>query len=217
MFIVLNSWLSSLTPTTEVQLYTAVISTLVFVINFCTFVYNVNKDRTAIKIEIKRDTSSLLALHKPLNDYLLIEVVNRSSNLVIINEVGVTNRGKDFNFVNLINVFFTLKENKKEVMAGIEVEAIPGIVPPQSMGVALVSFSDFEKTYQQIKKEKELLPEEAGYLKTRDFINTYKELMQSYDASTQVLTVTPYGITTTGKRFKGKKTKIQLINSYRVV
>jgi hypothetical protein len=217
MFNVLESWLSSLTPTTGLQLYTAVISTLVFVISFCTFLYNVNKDRTEIKIEIKRDNYSLLALNKPLNNYLLIEVVNKSSKPVIINEVGVTNRGKDFNFVNLINIFLTLKENKKEVMAGIEVESIPGIVSPQSMGVALISFSDFEKTYEQIKEEKELLPEEAGYLKTRDFINTYIELMQSYDASTQVLTVTPYGVTTTGKRFKGKRTKIQLINSHKVV
>jgi hypothetical protein len=83
------------------------------------------------------------------------------------------------------------------------------------MGIALILFSNLEKAYKNIKKEGEKLSlEDPGYLRTVNFVTTYEELMKSnsYNTSTQVLTVKPYTVITTGQRFIGKKTKIQLGN-----
>ncbi|MEG4113854.1 MULTISPECIES: hypothetical protein [unclassified Microcoleus] len=74
-----------------------------------------------------------------------------------------------------------------------------------------------EEAYKNIKKEKQLSLEEPGYLRTLNLVTAYEELMKSYNTSTQVLTVKPYTVTTTGQRFIGKKTKIQLGNLHTAV
>jgi len=212
MFDALKSWLLSLTPTTLLQLYIAVITTLGLVVSLSTFIYNVNKNRTKIKVEIKRDSDSVLSINRPLRNHLLIQVINEGSNPVTINEVGIAlPRKKYINFVGMVGTFVKLKGQEKEIMGSLESIALPGIVNPQSMGIALILFSTLEESYKNIK-EKELSIEEPGYLRTRNLIDAYEELMKSYNFSTQVLTVKPYTVTTTGQRFIGKKTKIQLGN-----
>jgi hypothetical protein len=197
MFDAFKWWLSSLTPT-QLQLYTVVITTLVFVITLSRFIYDVNKDWTKITIKIKRDSDSLLAIQKPLRNHLLIQVINKGSNPVIINEIGiVVHKRKYINFVEWV--------------------AIPGTVNPRAIGIAQILFSNLEEAYKNIKKEKELSLEEPGYLRTLNLVTAYEELMKSYNTSTQVLTVKPYTVTTTGQRFIGKKTKIQLGNLHTAV
>jgi hypothetical protein len=94
MFYTLKSWLSSLTPTTQLQLYTALIATLVLVINVIRFIYDVNKEQTKIKIEIKIDSDSPLATQYPSQEILVIQAINKGSNLVILNEVGIVVQGE---------------------------------------------------------------------------------------------------------------------------
>lgn len=217
MFDAFKWWLSSLTPT-QLQLYTVVITTLVFVITLSRFIYDVNKDWTKITIKIKRDSDSLLAIQKPLRNHLLIQVINKGSNPVIINEIGiVVHKRKYINFVDMQEAFSLLKDYENEIMGSLEWVAIPGTVNPRAIGIAQILFSNLEEAYKNIKKEKELSLEEPGYLRTLNLVTAYEELMKSYNTSTQVLTVKPYTVTTTGQRFFGKKTKIQLGNLHTAV
>jgi len=217
MFDALKSWLSSLTPT-QLQLYTVVTTTLILLITLSRFIYDLNKDRIQITIEIKRDTVSLLAIQKPLTNYLLIEVVNKGYKAVIINEIGIVVPGKnDINVVDMPWIFPILKGHEKEMMGSLEWVAIPGTVNPQSIGIAQFFFSHLEEAYKNIKEGKELSLEEPGYLGSLNLVTAYEELMKSYNTSTQVLTVKPYTVTTTGQRFIGKKTKIQLGNLHTAV
>jgi hypothetical protein len=219
MFDALKSWLLSLTPT-QLQTYQPLFyilfgSITIFfgVVNVSKVIYDWNKDKIKITIQVRRDSVSLPAIQQPLRNYLLIEVVNKGYKDVIINEIGIAVPGKnDINVVDMPWTFPLLKEHKKEIMGSLEWVAIPGTVNPQSIGIAQILFSNLEEAYKNIKKEKELSLEEPGYLRTRNLINAYEELMKSYNTSTQVLTVKPYTVTTTGQRFIGKKTKIQLGN-----
>jgi hypothetical protein len=213
MFYALKSWLSSLTPTTQLQVYTALIATLVLVINLSTFIYNVNKERTKIKIEIKRDSDSSLATQYPLQEILLIQVINKSSNPVILNEVGIVAERKNYiNFVDIIKIFSIFKPLEEEIMGSVEWIPLPGTLNPRSLGVVIIFFPQLEKTYKNIKEGNELSLEESEYLQKDKLVNAYEKLMKSYNASTKVLTVKPYTVTATGQRFTGKKTKIQLGN-----
>ena len=224
MFDALKSWLSSLTPT-QLQTYQPLfyilfgLITIFFgVVNVSKLIYDWNKDQIKITIQIRRDSVSLLAIQQPLRNYLLIEVVNKGYKNVIINEIGIAMPGKnDINVVDMPWIFPLLKEHEKEIMGSLEWVAIPSTVNPQSIGIAQILFSNLEEAYKNIKKEKELSLEEPGYLRTRNLINAYEELMKSYNTSTQVLTVKPYTVTTTGQRFLGKKTKIQLGNLHTAV
>jgi hypothetical protein len=217
MFDALESWLSSLTPTTQFQLYIAIITTLGLVVSLSTFIYNVNKSSTKIKIEIKRDSDTPLARKQPLKNQLLVQVINKSPYPVTIKEVGIVgSRKKYINFVGMRGIFVILKE-QEEMMGILKRIDIFGTVNSQSMEVALIIFSSLEETYKIIKEEKELSIEKPGYLGKRNIINAYEELMKSYNATTQVLTVKPYTMTTTGQIFIGKKTKIQFGNLHKAV
>lgn len=218
MFDALKPWASSLTTTTLLQLYIAVITTLGLVVSLSTFICNVNKNLTKIKVEIKRDSESGLSIQRPLRNHLLIQVINKGSNPVSIKEVGiVVPRKKYINFVGMAGTFAEVQVKEKGSIKSFESIPLPGTVNPQSMGTALILFSGLEENYKSIKEGKELSIEEPGYLRTRNLINAYEELMKSYNASTQVLTVKPYIVTTTGQSFIGKKTKIQLGNLHTAV
>jgi len=213
MFNALKSWLSSLTPTTQLQLYIAVITTLSLVVSSSTFIYNVLKNRKKIIVKIKRDSDSLLAINEPLRNHLLIEATNKGSNAVIIKQVGIVLPKKNYiDFVDIIEAFVLLKGQEEEIMGSLECIAIPGTLNPEAMGVALIQLSLLGEVYKGIKEEKGVLIEEPGHLRIRKTINAYEGLMKCYNASTQVLTVTPYIGTTTDKYFTGKETKIQLGN-----
>jgi hypothetical protein len=213
MFDILKSWLSSLTPI-QFQEYTAFTTTLLILITGSRFIYDLNKDRIKITVTVERDRDSLPAIQQPLRNYLLLKVINKSSNPVVINEIGVITQSETINLVDTPWIFTRLKEDKGEILGSLEWVAIPGTVNPQSMGIALILFSNLEEAYKNIKKEKELSSEDPGYLRTVNLVTTYEELMKpnSYNTSTQVLTVKPYTVITTGQRFIGKKTKIQLGN-----
>jgi len=213
MFDILKSWLSSLTPI-QFQEYTAFTTTLLILITGSRFIYDLNKDRIKITVTVERDRDSLPAIQQPLRNYLLLKVINKSSNPVVINEIGVITQSETINLVDMPWIFTRLKEDKGEILGSLEWVAIPGTVNPQSMGIALILFSNLEEAYKNIKKEKELSYEDPGYLRTVNLVTTYEELMKpnSYNTSTQVLTVKPYTVITTGQRFIGKKTKIQLGN-----
>jgi len=213
MFDILKSWLSSLTPI-QFQEYTAFTTTLLILITGSRFIYDLNKDRIKITVTVERDRDSLPAIQQPLRNYLLLKVINKSSNPVVINEIGVITQSETINLVDTPWIFTRLKEDKGEILGSLEWVAIPGTVNPQSMGIALILFSNLEEAYKNIKKEKELSYEDPGYLRTVNLVTTYEELMKpnSYNTSTQVLTVKPYTVITTGQRFIGKKTKIQLGN-----
>jgi len=213
MFDILKSWLSSLTPI-QFQEYTAFTTTLLILITGSRFIYDLNKDRIKITVTVERDRDSLPAIQQPLRNYLLLKVINKSSNPVVINEIGVITQSETINLVDMPWIFTRLKEDKGEILGSLEWVAIPGTVNPQSMGIALILFSNLEEAYKNIKKEKELSSEDPGYLRTVNLVTTYEELMKpnSYNTSTQVLTVKPYTVITTGQRFIGKKTKIQLGN-----
>jgi len=209
MFDAFKSWLSSLTPTTFLQAYTALIST----ISALVLVLNLIKDRTKIIIQIKRDSDSPSAIQNPLQEILLIQVINKGIKSVIINEVGVVvQRKKYINFVDMLQMFSIWRPLEKEIMGSVEWISIPGTVDPQALGVALILFNRLEETYNDIKEGKKLSLEELKSLPTSKVINAYEELMKSYNSSTKVLTVKPYTVTATGQRFIGKKTKIQLGN-----
>jgi hypothetical protein len=209
MFDAFNSWLSSLTPTTFLPAYTALISTitaLVLVLNFL-------KDRTKIIIKIKRDSDSALAIQNPLQEILLIQVINKGIKSVIINEVGVLVQKKKYiNFVDMLQMFSIWRPMEEEIMGSVEWISIPGAVDSQALGVALILFNRLEETYKDIKEGKKLSLEQLKSLPTSKVISAYEELMKSYNSSTKVLTVKPYTVTATGQRFIGKKTKIQLGN-----
>lgn len=214
MFNTLKFWLSSLTPTTQLQLYIAVITTLGLVVSLSTFIYNVNKNRTKIKIEIKLDSDSPLATQYPLQEILVIQAINKGSNLVILNEVGIVVKGRKYINIDILKIFPILGAMENQIMGNVEWVPIPGKVNPQSLGVVMILFSYFEETCKKIKEGQELSLEESRYLKTgKKPIDAYENLMNSYNASTKVLTVKPYTVTATGQRFIGKETKIQLRNS----
>jgi len=213
MFNALKSWLFSLTPATQLQLYIAVITTFSLVISSSTFIYNFNKNRTKIIVKIKRDSDSLLAINEPLRNHLLIEATNKGSNSVIIKQVGIVSSKKKYiDFVDIIEAFVLLKGQEQEIMGSLECIAIPGTLNPEAMGIALIQLSLLGEVYKDIKEEKRVPIEEPGHLRVRKTINAYEELMKCYNPSTQVLTVTPYIETTTDKYFTGKETKIQLGN-----
>ncbi|MEG3959554.1 hypothetical protein [Microcoleus sp. herbarium2] len=224
MFDAFKSWLSSLTPT-QLQTYQPLfyivfgfITILFGLVNISKLIYDWNKDKIKITLQLRRDSVSLPAIQQPSRNYLLIEVVNKGYKDVIINEIGIAVPGKnDINVVDMPWTFPILKGYEKEIMGSLEWVAIPGTVSPQSIGIAQILFSNLEEAYKNIKKEKQLSLEEPGYLRTRNLIYAYEELMKSYNASTQVLTVKPYTVTTTGQRFFGKKTKIQLGNLHTAV
>lgn len=160
----------------------------------------------------------MLAIQQPFTNYLLIEVVNKGYQAVIINEIGiVVHRRKYINFVDMPWTFPLLKDHEEEMMGSLKWVAIPGTVNPQSIGIAQILFSNLEEAYKNIKKGKELSLEEPGYLGKLNLITAYEELMKSYDTSTQVLTVKPYTVTTTGQRFIGKKKTIKLGNLHKAV
>lgn len=214
MFDILKSWLSSLTPI-QFQEYTAFTTTLLILITVIRFIYDLNKDRIKIIVTVERDRDSLPAIQQPLINYLLLKVINKSYNPVVINEIAVITQSETINLVDMPWIFTHLKEEQGEILGSLEWVAIPGTVNPQSMGIALILFSNLEKAYKNIKKEGEKLSlEDPGYLRTVNLVTTYEELMKpnSYNTSTQVLTVKPYTVITTGQRFIGKKTKIQLGN-----
>jgi hypothetical protein len=213
MFYTLKSWLSSLTPTTQLQLYTALIATLVLVINVIRFIYDVNKEQTKIKIEIKLDTDSPLATQYPSQEILVIQAINKGSNLVILNEVGIVVQGRKYINIDILKIFPIMRAMENQIMGDVDWVPIPGKVNPQSLGVVMILFSHFEETCKNIKEGQELSLEESRYLKTgKKPIDAYEKLMNSYNASTKVLTVKPYTVTATGQRFIGKETKIQLRN-----
>jgi len=220
----LKSWLSSLTPT-QLQTYQLLfyllfgLITIIFgVVNLSKVIYDWNKDKLKITIKLKRDSVSLPAIQQPLRNYLLIEVINKGYKDVIINEIGIAVPGNnDINVVDMPGIFPLLKEHEKEIMGSLEWVALPGTVNPQSIGIAQILFSNLEEAYKNIKKGKELSPEDPGYLRTLNLVTAYEKLMKSYNTSTQVLTVKPYTVTTTGQRFIGKKTKIQLGNLHTAV
>jgi len=212
MFYALKLWLSSLTPT-QVALYAVVISALAFVINLLKSIYDVNKEQTKIKIEIKRDSDSPLATQYPLQEILVIQAINKGSNLVILNEVGIVVQNKKYINIDILKIFPISKPIENQIMGNVDWVPIPGKVNPQSLGAVIISFSNFEKICKNIKEGQELSFLESTYLKTgKKPIDAYEELMNSYNASTKVLTVKPYTVTATGQRFIGKKAKIQLGN-----
>jgi hypothetical protein len=212
MFYALKLWLSSLTPT-QVALYAVVISALAFVINLLKSIYDVNKEQTKIKIEIKRDSDSPLATQYPLQEILVIQAINKGSNLVILNEVGIVVQNKKYINIDILKIFPISKPIENQIMGNVDWVPIPGKVDPQSLGAVIISFSNFEKICKNIKEGQELSFLESTYLQTgKKPIDAYEELMNSYNASTKVLTVKPYTVTATGQRFIGKKAKIQLGN-----
>jgi hypothetical protein len=213
MFYALKSWLLSLRPDTQLQLYTALIATLVLVINVSRFIYDVNKDQTKIKIEIKRDSDSPLATLYPSQEILVIQAINEGSNFVILNEVGIVVQGTKYINIDILKISSISVVTANEIMGNVDWVSIPGKVNPQSLGAVIISFSHFEKICKNIKEGQELSLEESNYLKTgKKPIDVYEKLMNSYNASTKELTVKPYTVTATGQRFIGKETKIQLGN-----
>ncbi|WP_449417647.1 hypothetical protein [Phormidium nigroviride] len=217
MFDALKSWLSSLTPT-QLQTYQPLFYIVFGLITVTKLIYDWNKDKTKLTIQIKRDSLSLPAIQQPLRNYLLIEVINKGYEDVIINEIGIAVSGNnDINVVDMPWIFPILKGHEEQMMGSLEWVALPGTVNPQSIGIAQILFSHLEEAYKNIKEGKELSPEEPGYLRTVNLVTAYEELMKSYNTSTQVLTVTPYTVTTTGQRFIGKKTQIQLGNLHKAV
>ena len=226
MFDLLKTWLSSLTPT-EIQTYQLLfyilfgLITIVFglitlffgLINVQKVIYDLNKDKVNISIQIRRDSISLPAIQQPSRDYLLIEVVNKGYKPVVINEVGIMFPGRNnINIVDMPWIFPLLKEHIEDIMGSIEWVVIPGTVNPESLGIAQILFSNLQEAYKNTKKERQLSIEEPGYLRTLQFFTLYEELMKSYNADTQVLTVKPYIVTTTGQRVTGKRTNIRLGN-----
>jgi len=161
MFDILKSWLSSLTPI-QFQEYTAFTTTLLILITGSRFIYDLNKDRIKITVTVERDRDSLPAIQQPLRNYLLLKVINKSSNPVVINEIGVITQSETINLVDTPWIFTRLKEDKGEILGSLEWVAIPGTVNPQSMGIALILFSNLEEAYKNIKKEKELSSEDPG-------------------------------------------------------
>jgi hypothetical protein len=118
---------------------------------------------------------------------LLLKVINKSYNPVVINEIGVITQSETINLVDMPWIFTHLKEDQGEILGSLEWVAIPGTVNPQSMGIALILFSNLEKAYKNIKKEGEKLSlEDPGYLRTVNLVTTYEELMKpnSYNTST---------------------------------
>jgi hypothetical protein len=219
MFDFLKFWFSSSTLT-QLQTYQPLIYILFVVVNviFGTInvrkiIYDLNKDKANISIQIRRDSISLPAIQQPSRDYLLIEVVNKGHKPVVINEVGIVFPGKNnINVVDMPWIFPLLKEHIEDIMGSIEWVVIPGTVNPESLAITQILFSNLQEAYKNTKKERQLLIEEPGYLRTLQFFTFYEELMKSYNPDTQVLTVTPYIVTTTGQRVTGKKTNIQLGN-----
>jgi len=212
MFDALKSWLSSLTST-QLQTYQPLFYIIFGVITVGKIIYDWKKDKVNVTINIRRDSISLMAIQQPLRDYLLIEVVNKGYKAIVINEVGIAFPGKNYiNIVDMPWIFPLLKEHIEDLMGSIEWVVIPGTVNPQSLGIAQIIFSNLQEAYKNMKQERELSIEEPGYLRTLNFLTLYEELMKSYNPSTQVLTVTPYIVTTTGQRVTGKKTNIQLGN-----
>ena len=118
---------------------------------------------------------------------MLLKVINKSYNPVVINEIGVITQSETINLVDMPWIFTHLKEDQGEILGSLEWVAIPGTVNPQSMGIALILFSNLEKAYKNIKKEGEKLSlEDPGYLRTVNLVTTYEELMKpnSYNTST---------------------------------
>jgi hypothetical protein len=218
MLDVLKFSLSSLiliqlpTNQSSFYIYFGVINVIFGIVNVTKAIYDWNKDRVNISIQIKRDSDSLAAIQQPLNDYLLIEVVNKGHKQVVINEVGIMALDKNcINIVDMPWVFPLLKGHIEDLMGSIEWVAIPGTINPGAVGKAQLFFFKLEEVFEDIRKEK-LLIEEPGHLQKLKFLTLYQELMNSYNSITQVLTVTPYILTTTGQRFIGKPTNIQLGN-----
>ena len=106
-------------------------------------------------------------------NYLLLKVINKSYNPVVINEIGVITQSETINLVDMPWIFTHLKEDQGEILGSLEWVAIPGTVNPQSMGIALILFSNLEKAYKNIKKEGEKLSlEDPGYLRTVNLVTT---------------------------------------------
>lgn len=134
-----------------------------------------NKDRIKIIVTVERDRDSLPAIQQPLINYLLLKVINKSYNPVVINEIGVITQSETINLVDMPWIFTHLKEDQGEILGSLEWVAIPGTVNPQSMGIALILFSNLEKAYKNIKKEGEKLSlEDPGDLRTVNLVTTYE-------------------------------------------
>lgn len=210
MISALQSFFSSLTAI-QIQKYTAVTATIIVFINISKLIYDFNKDRTKVAISIKRDDISLLAKQNPLVNYLCLEVVNKSATPVTINEVGIVTKSKQYlNFVDMPWAFMILK-NDDDAMGSIEWSAIPGTVNPGGLGIVQFNFSNLKESYN-INKEQETSPEIPGYLGILKVLNAYDDFIKFYDEKTQTLKLKPYVVTSTGKRFVGKKTIIKLGN-----
>jgi len=211
MISAIQSFFSSLTAI-QIQEYTAITTTLIVLINLTKLIYDFNKDRTKVSISIKRDDISLPAKQKPLVNYLSFEVLNKSATPVTINEVGIVTKSKQYlNFVDMPWAFIILK-NDDAAMGSIEWVAIPGTVNPGGLGIAQFDFSALKEAYTNIKKEQDPSPKNPGYLGTIKLLNAYDDFMSFYDEKTQIIKLKPYVITTTGKRFVGKKLIIRLGN-----
>jgi hypothetical protein len=203
MLDIIISWLSPL----------LLVNVFFGTINVVKLIYDRNKDKINLIIQIKRDSISLFSIQKPLKDYLLIEVVNKGYNPVVIKEVGIVFSNK--NYINIVDMPWIIPnytEKDMDVMGSIEWVALPGTLNPGSLGILQILFSNLEEAYKNTKEQRELSIKEPGYLQRRNFFTLYEELMKLYNSDTQVLTLTPYTLTVTGERFIGKKTSIQLGN-----
>jgi hypothetical protein len=215
MFNILELWILFLTPIQQLQTYQPlfyILFGLFGLIPIGKAIYDWNKDKVNISIQVRRDSISLLAIQQPLRDYLLIEVVNKGYKPVVINNVGFELNKNKINVVDMPWIFTLLREDIEDIMGSIEWVAIPGTVNPGSLGIAQILFSNLQEAYRNAREGRQLSIEEPGYFRTLQFFTFYEELMKSYNADTQVLTVKPYVITTTGKKVSGKKTNIQLGN-----
>jgi hypothetical protein len=213
MFDVLKSLTQMQTYQPSFYIFFGVINVIFGIINAIKVIYEWNKDKVKITVEIKRDTDSLPAIQQPSNNYLVIEVVNKGHKAVVINQVGIVASGKNYiNIVDMPWIFPLLKGEIEDIMGSIEWIALPGTMNPGALGKAQILFYKLEQVYKEMKEEGEQLIEEPGYWQRINFFTLYKELKSSYNEKTQVLRVTPYIVTTTGQRFIGQPANIQLGN-----
>lgn len=211
MFDALNRFISSLSPL-QIQEYTAFIVTITFVMNLIKLIYDLSKDRKKIKVTVKRDDISLAAKQHPHANFLIFEIVNQGSNPIIINELGIITKNKQY--FNIVDVpwAFLLLNDADFLMGSIKWTAMPGTLNSGCLGIAHFSFSILQEAYTNIKRRGEPKPQDSGYLGTMKCLQAYNFFWELYDDKAQIIKLQPYIITNSGNRFIGRKSVIRLGN-----
>ena len=183
---------------------------------------NLRKEKTKLKVTVKRLTSGPLALQNINKEFIVFEVYNGSSFSVLINEVGYCTSNLPLNIerlldpdsytkdlVDLPGAHLITRSEESSILGSLKHVHLPGAIPPNAMGVLLFSYSGARESFRHFN-DQDLSPGRKGYLGQKRLIDTFSSLQLLETGDGGFVQMRPYILTGSGNYFFGENACVKL-------